>query len=95
MDRLNEDSTCQVFSIKQDYDQFIDLSKIDALELANDAEVSFEDDDDQGLRKLRSVRSRILDNSKFVRQINIKTTIRHAVPQAQLELMIIQFFKNL
>ena len=25
-DRHNEDSTCQVFSIKQDYDQFIGLS---------------------------------------------------------------------
>ena len=46
-DRHNEDSTCQVFSIKQDYDQFIDLSKINALELTNDAEVSFEDDDDR------------------------------------------------
>ena len=31
----------------QDYDQFIDLSKIDALELTNDAEVSFEENDDR------------------------------------------------
>ena len=41
---------------------------------------------EQGLRKLRSLWSRILDNSKFVRQINLKTTIRQAGLEAQLGL---------